>query len=182
MDSGPQGTGAGGGISWKVSVDATSPPALQNSHENDDALTALIMFTMLEQQQNGKNSLSGDTQLKTSLHRYRPRVTDDPLGWGLESLMDQFFQGHPRHATLLALKNEALPPSHLSSPFRLHGALIGARTSNQLRGQKDTTALFNAALELSLNHHQTKAMKKKLEEHSSINRDMLAMCLLCPGA
>ena len=42
------------------------------------------------------------------------------------------------------------------------------------------TELVDELIEMSLKHEE-KAIKRGYEEHSSINRVMLAMCLLSPG-
>jgi hypothetical protein len=178
-DAGPDGTGMRGGIRWKLSVDATPPESLQRAHASDDTLTALIVFSILEAHRPTSScpSLAEEISLlQTALQGYRPRVTDDPLGWGLEALFDQYIEGQPRQASLHSIHSEALHPSHLSLPFRLYGAMIGARVDGDAVAPPDKV---DQLVRKSLAHEQK---VQGVEEHSSINRVMLAMCLLCPGA
>ena len=150
---------------------------------------------MLEKQnQSNDNSLSKLSlqdeiaALQTSLHNHHPRVTNDPLGWGLEALFDQFIEGRPRTKQLRKLAPEALHSMHLSLPFRMYGALIGALVvpSSAAVGGGDRDKYLQELLDLCRNY-QFKEMREELydrsyeEEHSSINRAMLAMALLSPG-
>jgi hypothetical protein len=178
FDAGPYGNGDGGGMRWKLSVDATPPPELQRAHASDDSLTALIVFSMLEQERAQEMpSLECELELlRQALKVYHPRVTDDPLGWGLEALFDQFLEGHPRQTALKSLHRSALHQSHLSLPFRLYGAIMGAKVTSVA-----PINLVDKLVDLSLQHEQ-EAMRQGDEEHSSINRVMLAMCLLSPGS
>jgi hypothetical protein len=178
---GDDGTGRGGGIRWKLSVDASAPPSLERARASDDTLVALIVFSILEAGRTSKTtpSLADEIRmLKASLKGYRPHVTDDPLGWGLEAMYDQFLEGHVRTRALASLQSSALDPSHLSLPFRLYGAMIGARIAGEAVAPQRK---IDKLIELSL-QHEARAAAKGFEEHSSINRVMLAMCMLCPGA
>lgn len=200
-----------GGIRWKLSVDGTPPPSLPPTYgPNDDTLNALIVFSILEKQNASglkdndgnctnntplsfaKLSLQNEINLlQQSLSTYHPRVTNDPLGWGLEALFDQFVMNHPRTEQLRDLAPDALHPSHLSLPFRLYGALIGARAVSSTDGSGDLVSPHSLAKLMDLCvHHQLREMKKSFssrkgsyeeEEHASINRVMLAMALLSPG-
>lgn len=187
FDAGPHGDGKHGGIRWKLSVNAaTPPPSLERAHASDDALVALIVFSLLQaqlerqydetviQQHNLHNEIR---LLRNSLESYRPSVTDDPLGWGLEALFDQYLEGHPRQAALASLATSALAPYHLSLPFRLYGAILGARLAGD---SVASPKLVRELLQQSL-AHEKQAEARGFEEHSSINRVMLAMCLLSPG-
>eukprot|EP00985_Skeletonema_marinoi_P026944 scaffold21350_cov95-Skeletonema_marinoi.AAC.2 len=87
-------TSGHGGIRWKVSVDSTAPPSLGRAGPSDDTLVALIVFSILEADRvrsdddnsDDAPSLSNEIQiLKSTLIGYKPRVTNDPLGWGLEA-------------------------------------------------------------------------------------------------
>ena len=181
-----------GGIRWKLSVDSTAPPSLRYAGPSDDALVALIVFSILEAARaresggggndngngDGAPSLRDEIQmLKSALTGYKPRVTNDPLGWGLEAMYDQYLTGKPRTRMLAATHESALHPSHLSLPFRLYGAMIGARIAGEEVAPK---AKVDRLIEMSLRHEEN-IMERGGEEHSSINRVMLAMCLLCPG-
>mgnify|MGYP000272676830 CR=1 FL=1 len=184
FDAGPNGDGSQGGIRWKLSVDATPPPSLQRAYASDDTLVALIVFSILERQRQNKDSstvipsLAPEiAMLEKSLEFYKPRVTDDPLGWGLEALYDQFLQGHPRRQALHSLHQRALHPSHFSLPFRLYGAMIGARIAGK---EVAPTSMVNDLIVQSL-EYQAGAIQRGYEEHSTINRVMLATVLLCPG-
>mmetsp|Transcript_19040 Transcript_19040/g.38480 ORF Transcript_19040/g.38480 Transcript_19040/m.38480 type:complete len:416 (-) Transcript_19040:146-1393(-) len=184
FDAGPYGTGHQGGIRWKVSVDGTPPPSLQRAQASDDGLVALIVFSMLQQQQqqqqHGHDDAPADLTeeirlLRASLENYRPRVTDDPLGWGLEALYDEYLEGHPRRTALARHASSALDyTAHMSLPFRLYGAILGARTADI---GPSTDGLLEKALV-----YERRAQASGCEEHSSINRVMLAMSLLCPGS
>jgi len=180
FDAGEDGTGWAGGIRWKLNVDASAPPSLQRARASDDTLVALIVFSILEAHRAPSDASLADEikSLKVSLQGYRPRVTDDPLGWGLEAMYDQFVKGHTRQAALKSLQSSALHSSHLSLPFRLYGAMIGARVAGESVASQDTV---DQLVELSLKHER-RASASGVEEHSSINRVMLAMCMLCPGA
>ena len=119
-----------GGIRWKVSVDSTAPPSLRRAGPSDDTLVALIVFSILEADRvrsdddnsDDAPSLSNEIQiLKSTRIGYTPRVTNDPLGWGLEAMYDQYLTGKPRTRMLASIHESALHPSHLSLPFRLYG-------------------------------------------------------------
>lgn len=176
------GSGFDGGIRWKLSVDSTAPPSLRSAGASDDTLVALIVFSILEANRSSEEnstSLKNEIKLlKNALVGYRPRVTDDPLGWGLEAMYDQFLAGQPRAQVLASIHKSALHPSHLSLPFRLYGAMIGAKLAGDAVAPSEKV---DELITLSLAHEE-KAAKSGNEEHSSINRVMLAMCLLCPGA
>ena len=80
---------------------------------------------MLEKQNKSSQTYSSNlslqdeiNKLQSSLENYHPRVTNDPLGWGLESLMDQYID-NPRKGQLRKLANNALDIRHLGLPFRL---------------------------------------------------------------
>lgn len=172
--------GWGGGIRWKLNVDASAPPSLERARASDDALVALIVFSILQAHRDVASDESLEDEIKllrVALQGYRPRVTDDPLGWGLEAMCDQYLQGHPRQAALKSLASSALHPSHLSLPFRLYGAMIGARIAGESVAPQDAV---DQLVQLSLKH-EARAAAIGVEEHSSINRVMLAMCMLCPG-
>lgn len=143
---------------------------------------ALIVFSILEANRSSEEnspSLGNEIQLlKNALAGYRPRVTDDPLGWGLETTYDQFLARQPRTRVLASIHKSALHPSHLSLPFRLYGAMIGAKLAGDAVAPSEK---IDELIKLSLAHEE-KAAKSGYEEHLSINRVMLAMCLLCPGA
>ena len=106
-------------------------------------------------------------------------MTNDPLGWGLESLMDQYIDGNPRKGQLRKLANNALDLRHLGLPFRLYGALIGALVVPSNVAQEDKAQqVLQACVK-----YQLDIMKKKptSEEYGVINRVMLATALLAPG-
>mmetsp|Transcript_17992 Transcript_17992/g.34048 ORF Transcript_17992/g.34048 Transcript_17992/m.34048 type:complete len:251 (-) Transcript_17992:168-920(-) len=133
-----------------------------------------------QQQQHGHDDAPADLTeeirlLRASLENYRPRVTDDPLGWGLEALYDEYLEGHPRRTALARHASSALDyTAHMSLPFRLYGAILGARTADI---GPSTDGLLEKALV-----YERRAQASGCEEHSSINRVMLAMSLLCPGS
>ena len=170
-------------ISMDLHADATPPPSLQNVHgPNDDTLNALIVFSMLEEQNKSTELNLKDeiTTLQSSLTNYRPRVTNDPLGWGLEAVSDQFVMGNPRKSQLQRLAGEALDTRHLSLPFRLYGALIGALVAEDV---KQTREILDVSVKYELEEmsKESSTLKSYEEEHRSINRVMLAMALLSPG-
>ena len=170
----------GGGIRWKLSVDATAPPELKHSCPNDDTVAALIVFSLLETHRTSDMpSLREEIRvLKTSLRDYAVRPTADPLGWGMDALYDQFLKNKPYRKGLALYHSRALHPAHISLPFRLYGAMIGGRLAGpETVLPEKIEALVDLALE-----HERKAQAQGDEEHSSINRVMLAMCLLSPGA
>jgi hypothetical protein len=187
FDAGPDGSGPSGGIRWKLSINASPPRALKRAYASDDTLNALIVFSILEA---NRVNLSNDTPslkneielLQRSLIGYSPRASSyDPLGWGLEVMFDQFIEDQPRWNTLALTHPIVLDEVHLSLPFRLYGALIGARIGGEkVAPTKKVDALIQVSKSreieaISLGH-------SRREEHSSINRVMLAMCMLCPGA
>ena len=102
--------------------------------------------------------------------------------------------GNPRLEQLRLLAPEVLRSTHLSLPFRLYGALIGALVvpSSALgldggNGSKKVSSKYLQELLDVCVDYQFQEIKKELkgrykEEHSSINRTMLAMALLSPGA
>lgn len=171
----------GGGIRWKLSVDSTPPPGLERAQASDDTLVALIVFSILQAQRTSTSSSLADEidLVQNSLVGYRPRVTDDPLGWGLECMFDQFLEGQPRQRTLASLQSSALDSSHFSLPFRLYGAILGARVAGERVAPQEK---IDELMEMALQHENRIIATGGTEAHSSINRVMLAMCLLCPGA
>jgi hypothetical protein len=46
--------------------------------------------------------------LQDALHGYKFRMTDDPLGFGLDLMFDQFIHGHPMQSALKPLSSRAL--------------------------------------------------------------------------
>jgi hypothetical protein len=177
-----------GGIRWKLSVNASRPSTLPATYPNDDTLNALIVYSLLDalNKNNAANELSLKDEIKelrNSLRNYNPRVTEDPLGWGLEAISDQYVMGHPRTTQLRLLASKALHTSHLSLPFRLYGAMIGASVDGHLIPRDTLEKLKEVCT-----RYQFKEMEKSSsdegyeEEHSAINRVMLAMVLLSPGA
>ena len=143
---------------------------------------------MLNSQRNKSTNIDLNDEigkLQTSLHHYRPRVTNDPLGFGLECLFDQYVMGHPRTEPLRKMAPGALHPSHLSLPFRLYGALIGALVvPSSAIGNKLSPEYLQQLVEVCVNYQFDEVQKESgryEEEHSSINRTMLAMALLSPG-
>jgi len=206
----------GGGIRWKLSVDASPPPSLPPVYgPNDDTLNALIVFSMLEKQNQSIDDKSDDESaelnlrdeialLQNSLRNYKPQVTSDPLGWGLEVLFDQFIQGHPRMGRLRKLAPEVLDSVHLSLPFRLYGSLIGAlvvpsaaadgvvsvggsggkRSTDEVAIPRHLRELLDYCTNyqfLEMRREESSDVSGYKEDHSSINRTMLAMALLAPG-
>jgi hypothetical protein len=172
-----------GGIRWKLSVDSTAPPSLRHAGPSDDTLVALIVFSILEANRVSDDDYTSNLRneikmLKDALIGYKPRVTDDPLGWGLEAMYDQYLMGEPRLKMLASIHRSALHPSHLSLPFRLYGAMIGARVAGEKVAPKEKV---DKLVEMSLEYENNAMERDGNEEHSSINRVMLAMCLLCPG-
>ena len=184
FEPGPKRDGEFGGIRWKLSVDASPPINSCNGNgANDDTLNACILFSILEEHRTSDKipSLRREiTMLKKSLRGYTPRVSsNDPLGWGLEVLFDQFIEGNPRMNALASTYPNVVNKSHLSLPFRLYGALIGAKIAG-----KNVVPIekVDALIELSKSHEFEFLSKNDNEEHSSINQVMLAMCMLCPGS
>eukprot|EP00429_Kryptoperidinium_foliaceum_P076970 CAMPEP_0176227788 /NCGR_PEP_ID=MMETSP0121_2-20121125/22941_1 /TAXON_ID=160619 /ORGANISM="Kryptoperidinium foliaceum, Strain CCMP 1326" /LENGTH=253 /DNA_ID=CAMNT_0017567065 /DNA_START=14 /DNA_END=774 /DNA_ORIENTATION=- len=171
----------GGGVRWKLSADATAPPGLLRAIPSEDALSALVVLSLLEAHREAEAPSLADevAQLRACLAEFRPRVTDDALGWGLEAIFDTYIEGRPRRRALAALAPRVLRASRLPSlPFRLYGAMIGARVAGEEVAQASVVdGLVEAALA-----HEAQAEEAGYEEHSSINRVMLAMCILAPGA
>jgi hypothetical protein len=183
FDAGPAGDGRGGGIRWKLSVDASAPPFMQRAYASDDALLALVVFGLIEHHRSDDApSLAGECLLlREALRGYAPGVTHDPLGWGLEALVDDFVEGHPRTAPLKHAAPSALDACHLGLPFRLYGAVLGAIVAHASGRPLARTDSIESLLALGLEHERN-AMAKGGSEDSSINRVMLAACLLAPGA
>ena len=102
---------------------------------------------------------------------YTARVTSDPLGWGLEAWMDQWLLPH-RTAQLQRLAQSVLSPRHFSLPFRLYGALLGA---------KFLQIPCDELIAMALDREHEAAVSGNVE-HTAINRVMLAGVLLAPGA
>lgn len=178
-----------GGIRWKLSIDASPPNALTHTYgPNDDTLNALIVYTMLESQRQRNDacmphlSLQDEIDiLQESLRHYHPRVTDDPLGWGLEAIFDQFVEGHPRTYQLRLLAPDALSPSHISLPFRLYGALIGATVSNErLISDQELQKVKEFCVKYQFREMEKSECSggKHREDFAEINRVMLAIALL----
>ncbi len=185
------GDGRGGGIRWKLSPDASPPRNYNRASPNDDTLVALITLSILEahrtditsklssEEEKRNYNISLDAEIKyleNALEGYVPRVTHDPLGWGLEVMYDQFLDGHPRQRALASLQSIALDQSNISLPFRLYGAMIGARLAGRdVVPERTVKQLIDMSIA-----HEKKAMEtlSNEEDHSCINRVMLAMCML----
>jgi hypothetical protein len=184
-----QKTHHGGGIRWKLSINASPPHALPPIHgPNDDTLNALIVFSLLESHRLRNKecmpglSLQHEIQLlQDSLQDYHPHVTDDPLGWGLEAMYDQFVEGHPRTQQLRHLASDALSPSHISLPFRLYGAVIGATVSSErLVSDHELEKVKEFCIQYQFREVGKSGSGRGTyrEEFAEINRVMLAMALL----
>lgn len=181
--------GRPGGIKWKLSVNARPPSTLPPVNgPNDDTLNALIVYTMLETQRQHNDECMPDLSLQTeieflqqALYEFHPKITDDPLGWGLEAIFDQFVEGHPRTEQLRHLASDALTLSHISLPFRLYGALIGATVSNEklISYQKlEEVKEYCVKYQFREMDKCDSSKGKYREDFAEINRVMLAVALL----
>ena len=174
----------GGGMRWKLSVDATAPGPLQYQPPGDDTLTALIVFSLIEhhlrQEQCAKYSLQNEIdKLRQSLVGYKGRVTSDPLGWGLAAMYDQWLE-RKRTTELQLYAKDALSTFHMSLPFRLYGALLGAKLCP--KAVDEIAQELGPLVEMAVRYEESHIFQGTHEEHSSINRVMLATVLLTPGA
>lgn len=186
FDAGPHGDGRGGGVRWKLSADASAPLGLAHARATDDTLGARIVLGLVEHHRSrAAPSLRAELALlDAALRGYVPRATDDPLGWGLQAFFDGFVRGQPRARALAALAPRALDARHFALPFRLYGALLGARVALMrpagapLARAADVERLMDAGLE-----RERRAAAADGQEHTSINRVMLAACCIAtPGA
>jgi len=172
-----------GGIRWKLNIDSTPIQYNTTSSPNDDTLNAFIIFSLIEQASKEFSERGPESplevvhlteeinSLRRALKGYRPRVSADPLGWGLECWMDQWITPNREHQ-LRKISGMALNVAHLSLPFRLYGAMLGA----PLLGI-DVQQLRDISLE-----YEARARASGNEEHSGINHVMLASALISPGA
>lgn len=161
-----------GGIRWKLNVDATPISEQPHGFPNGDTLNAYVVYTLIQRAQNDI-SLSDEIQAmyKGLQESYSPRKTRDPLGWGLDLWMQLFLERQLPSADAMSV----LQWYHINLPFRLYGALLGAR----LRGIAESHV--NSFIQKSIDVEA--ALKQRGgEEHSAINRVMLASVLLAPGA
>lgn len=192
FDRGPTKDGRAGGIRWKLSVDASAPPDAQQTFPSDDTLVALIVFGLIEHHRSDRApSLREEAdRLRAALCGYEPDVTSDALGWGCQAIYDTYLEDHPWTKLLSLTAPVALDMRHLVElPFRLYGAILGARAAatcpggQQIASAAAVESLLACALEHERRAAQAKPGVKRDAEHASLSRVMLASaCVAAPGA
>ena len=159
----------GNGIRWKLNTDASPIVGFSRARPSDDALSAYILYQLLAAHKEVLEKPISD--LVPVVERLPPRVTADPLGFGLAYWKLQWLTGSKANAErrdLHYLANEALAPD-MSLPFRLYGAIIGAKLP------RDPT-LENLADNV-LNRVAPTQLKQAYGPHSAINKVMFAAAL-----
>lgn len=190
FDKGPTGDGQAGGIRWKLAVDATAPREFEQTYPNDDTLVALIIYNLLEHHRSeGAQSLREEVDLlHAAMRGYETDVTSDALGWGFQTIYNCYLKSHPWNTLLNLTGPAALDMRHLVElPFRLYGAILGARVAATCGQPVANVAAVEALLACGLEHERRAAREKpgakRDAEHSALSRVMLAACCVAtPGA
>ncbi|KAF4747447.1 hypothetical protein FOZ63_028520 [Perkinsus olseni] len=171
----------GQGVRWKLNADMKPIAGLEEAHPNHDAETAYIIYNLLDALRPGQvdkeiSDLTGP--FRAYLQVADQHVSNDPLGYGLTWWTNQFLRGpmaERERAALVEMAPYAIDRHYAKSlPFRLYGALLGARISG-VPSIVDACSDFIERLipvEMSVGCGEV--------EHSAINKVMLAAAL-CPG-
>ena len=163
------------GLYWKMNSDLSVIEGLEDAEPSRDAFDGWIMYNMvnrlnpvLDQEVEELNQVVSK-YVKSGL-----RATSDPLGYGLIWWSYQWVQGNEIDSSKQRLKqlaSTALDIRHgRQLPFRLYGAIIGGKLSD------DSNVI--ALAEKSLNSMTEYEMKSKIgSPHSTINKVMFATAL-----
>ncbi|KAF4708008.1 hypothetical protein FOZ62_024627 [Perkinsus olseni] len=171
----------GQGVRWKLNADMKPIAGLEEAHPNHDAETAYIIYNVLDGLRPGQvdkeiADLTGP--FRAYLQVADQHVSSDPLGYGLTWWTNQFLRGpmaERERAALVEMAPYAIDRRYAKSlPFRLYGALLGARISGVPSIVDACSDLIERLIpvEMSVGCGEV--------EHSAINKVMLAAAL-CPG-
>merc|ERR1712150_120093 len=163
------------GLYWEMNSDLSVIEGLEDAEPSRDAFDGWIMYNLvnrlnpvLDQEVEELNQVVSK-YVKSGL-----RATSDPLGYGLIWWSYQWVQGNEIDSSKQRLKqlaSTALDIRHgRQLPFRLYGAIIGGKLS------EDSNVI--ALAEKSLNSMTEYEMKSKIgSPHSTINKVMFATAL-----
>eukprot|EP00090_Calanus_glacialis_P024070 TRINITY_DN37370_c0_g1_i1.p1 TRINITY_DN37370_c0_g1~~TRINITY_DN37370_c0_g1_i1.p1 ORF type:complete len:289 (+),score=65.53 TRINITY_DN37370_c0_g1_i1:94-867(+) len=162
------------GVRWKVNMDMTLIRGLEHSPPNSDALSGLIVYHLANSQSQLSNEIGDLIGVVQRYARSGMRATGDPLGWGLDWWSLQWLEGEladNHKEKVLMLSDTALNIRHGHQlPFRLYGAIIGAKLSGEKRLEDRAGLLLEQMKEYETNSPMG-------SPHSSINKVMFATAL-----
>ena len=176
---------SGRGMLWKLNVDLTPIRGLEDTGPNGDALAAWVVYHVVDAAAAAEGTDGGlaaeIAALQPVVRKYtaRLRLTTDPLGYGLDVWLAGFLgawaaEYRAAMTTSPALLDEVLDVrSGMELPFRLYGALIGAKLSRDtaLASRAETLLRSDAVAGVELGHRCGE------REHSGINKVMFATAL-----
>eukprot|EP00457_Paulinella_chromatophora_P003164 gb/GEZN01003170.1/.p1 GENE.gb/GEZN01003170.1/~~gb/GEZN01003170.1/.p1 ORF type:complete len:436 (+),score=45.81 gb/GEZN01003170.1/:28-1335(+) len=159
-------------IRWKTNIDI-SPIKGVHSRPGSDSLSACVVYHLVDahlKEQKVKVVVDNE-ELDISkecddvrqaaellLNQIGCPASHDPLGFGLQWWELQWVRGSASQRMrdeLLAVHGSALHPLHMSLPFRLYGALLGA----QLSDSKEVRKTGESLLKFCLAQHRQRAMQ-----------------------
>eukprot|EP01062_Namystynia_karyoxenos_P003069 TRINITY_DN11081_c0_g1_i3.p1 TRINITY_DN11081_c0_g1~~TRINITY_DN11081_c0_g1_i3.p1 ORF type:complete len:362 (+),score=97.10 TRINITY_DN11081_c0_g1_i3:81-1166(+) len=170
------------GVYWKTNVDLTPIRGLERVGPSSDALTGWLVYRIVQRAtaagSDGSPPLAEEeAQLRVPAMIYATagglRATDDPLGYGLQWWKAQWLRGAQADELRRELRSgaaSAMSQRHLSLPFRLYGAVIGARLSRDA----EVAARAEEALAALVDREERQPVGAP---HSGINKVMLATAL-----
>jgi hypothetical protein len=166
------------GLYWKMTSELQPIPGIPAS-AGDDALSALIVFTCIDAELRLRQmdaQLSNEcVKLRRVLHgHFDTDRTRDPLGWGLRWWKWQWTRSEHTKTALLLDAKSALSPIHAGLPFRLYGAMIGAKLSRQEHLVSFADAQVGNGYLSKLDEEET----VETSDHFSIDKTMYAVALL----
>ena len=183
------------GVYWKMNADLTVIPGLEGAGPNDDALAGWIVYSLIREERLKRQQEVGHTVHSPIEHEWREmgqvaaayveqngiRVSPDPLGYGLIAWKSQWMGtwGNQVRSRLGLLAPIALDvQSGMMLPFRLYGALLGARllpSSLTTTGGEDIKDLAERIVDAVTPIELRAALAET--PHSAINKVMLATAL-----
>ena len=189
-----------GGMHHKLSVDATPPPSNEFGRDMfayDDTLNALVVFSMLEQRNEHKDTISLQNeinQLRRVLHSFggddpwnRPPICgeNDPTYWGMEAIFDQFVAGHPRTTDYRFRRGAHLigtPFQHSGRPWLACAELMGAIVDGTVLSEQTLEDLLTEwVYRQPVRYYFMGSHPQEADRKAGMARVMLAMALLSPG-
>jgi hypothetical protein len=169
------------GVHWKLNVDSSPIPELGSPVVRGDTLNWAIVSTLLAQ---SRPSVSPIRDQLLGLVRGEGAMigpSPDPLGWGLQwlelcHLSNKTAWCQQTIDAMLPLTPLALSPQHFALPFRLYGAIIGAKLAPQLTPRAaEAAAMANWLLAKAASKEEAREIGRS--PHSCINRIMFAVAL-----
>ena len=193
----------GEGVHWKLNTNATPIRALGPPRPICDAIFGFIAYKRVSNALVALGQISRANQIAQAVEEMRVlaakfassthwRASSDPLGWGLQCIEAHWLapdDGGPRDRLVRELDEVSrwvLSPTHISLPFRLYGALIGANVLSS-SSSSSSSLVPNATQEAAALTSDGALVSRELScgigstPHSAINKAMLANVLDVSG-